>query len=103
MSWARWPKLALAAGVGAALLAAMAELPVEAAGLRDEVLRHLAASGVEHPVTAVLMNFRGYDTWLEVVVLLLAALAALALGRSRDLRALPREAPASAPLSLIHI
>jgi multisubunit Na+/H+ antiporter MnhB subunit len=100
VSWTRWPKLALAAGVGVALLAAMAELPVEAAGLRDEVLRYLDASGVQHPVTAVLMNFRGYDTWLEVVVLLLAALAALALGRSRDLRALPREAPASAPLAL---
>ncbi|MEQ8263182.1 MnhB domain-containing protein [Pseudohaliea sp.] len=32
----------------------------------------LDASGVSHPVTAVLLNFRGYDTLLELVVLLIA-------------------------------
>ncbi|KGE03461.1 MnhB domain-containing protein [Pseudohaliea rubra] len=32
----------------------------------------LADSGVSHPVTAVLLNFRGYDTLLELVVLLVA-------------------------------
>ncbi|PLW82272.1 sodium:proton antiporter [Kineobactrum sediminis] len=35
---------------------------------------HLAASGVSHPVTAVLLNFRAWDTLLELVVLLLALL-----------------------------
>ena len=34
----------------------------------------LPASGVEHPVTAVLLNFRGWDTLLELIVLLLALL-----------------------------
>ena len=38
----------------------------------------MAVSGVEHPVTAVLLNFRGYDTLLEVAVLLLALLGMLA-------------------------
>ncbi|WP_256669980.1 hydrogenase subunit MbhD domain-containing protein [Pseudomonas sp. OIL-1] len=35
---------------------------------------HLDASGVSHPVTAVLLNFRAWDTLLELVVLLLAVL-----------------------------
>ena len=36
--------------------------------------RNLAASGVESNVTAVLLNFRGYDTYLEITVLLAALL-----------------------------
>ena len=36
----------------------------------------LAQSGVEHPVTAVLLNFRAWDTLLELLVLLLALLGA---------------------------
>ena len=39
------------------------------------VAAHLAESGVTHPVTAVLLNYRGYDTLLEIAVLLLALLA----------------------------
>ncbi|WP_051340925.1 Na(+)/H(+) antiporter subunit B [Azospirillum halopraeferens] len=35
--------------------------------------RHLAESGVIQPVTAVLLNFRAYDTLVEVAVLLMAA------------------------------
>lgn len=42
--------------------------------LPQAVRHHLAASGVESPVTAVLLNFRGYDTLLEISVLLLAAI-----------------------------
>ena len=38
------------------------------------VASNMAISVVENPVTAVLLNFRGYDTLLEIVVLLLAAL-----------------------------
>jgi multisubunit Na+/H+ antiporter MnhB subunit len=41
----------------------------------------LEHSGVQSPVTAVLLNFRGYDTMLEIGVLLLAVLACLALRR----------------------
>lgn len=37
------------------------------------VASNMAISGVENPVTAVLLNFRGYDTLLEIGVLLLAA------------------------------
>jgi multisubunit Na+/H+ antiporter MnhB subunit len=41
------------------------------------VADRLAVSGVEHPVTAVLLNFRGYDTLLEIAVLLVAVTAGL--------------------------
>lgn len=46
--------------------------PDDAAGLVPLVQTHLNDSGVTNPVTAVLLNFRGYDTLLEVGVLLVA-------------------------------
>lgn len=57
-------------GLGSVVLA----LPDRSPGLGDEVLAMLAPSGVSHPVTAVLLNFRGYDTLLEIAVLLVAAI-----------------------------
>lgn len=46
--------------------------------LRASVAAKMTVSGVEHPVTAVLLNFRGYDTLLEIAVLLLAQTVILA-------------------------
>ena len=43
------------------------------------VSSNMPISGVENPVTAVLLNFRGYDTLLEIGVLLLAAVGVLAV------------------------
>lgn len=43
------------------------------------VMEALPQSGVSHPVTAVLLNFRAFDTLLEVTVLLIAFLAFLGL------------------------
>lgn len=54
-------------------------LPEPSVRLAPEVAKNLDASGVTHPVTAVLLNFRGYDTLLEIAVLLLALLAILAV------------------------
>ncbi|MFP7754703.1 Na(+)/H(+) antiporter subunit B [Thermodesulfobacteriota bacterium B35] len=59
---------ALAGGLGYVLLS----LPTTSPGLAPMVNVHLQASGVSNPVTAVLLNFRGYDTLLEMGVLLLA-------------------------------
>lgn len=42
----------------------------------------ITESGVDNPVTAVLLNFRAYDTLLEVTVLLLALLGVWAMGRT---------------------
>jgi len=61
------------------LTGAMLELGPVAIDLRAPVAAHLAQSGVSHPVTAVLLNYRGYDTLLEIAVLLLALLAILAV------------------------
>lgn len=69
---------AVAVGAIAVLLAgAVLELRSDHAGLASAVSNEIAASGVSHPVTAVLLNFRSYDTWLELIVLLLAAAGAL--------------------------
>jgi multisubunit Na+/H+ antiporter MnhB subunit len=43
---------------------------------------NIEASGVSNPVTAVLLNFRAYDTLLELAVLLTAVLGILALGQA---------------------
>ncbi len=66
------------AAFAAALIAAMLDLPDAAIDLRLAVVTHLVDSGVEHPVTAVLLNYRGYDTLLEIAVLLLALFGLLA-------------------------
>lgn len=65
-----------AAGLGALLLA----LPQDAQGLSAQVASAMPLSGVDHAVTAVLLNFRGYDTLLELVVLLLVATSVRSLG-----------------------
>lgn len=57
------------------LAVAVLKWPDEAAGQLPLVKQHLAGAGVENPVTAVLLNFRGYDTLLESMVLLLALIA----------------------------
>ncbi|MEJ2166332.1 MAG: MnhB domain-containing protein [Desulfobacterales bacterium] len=49
------------------------------------VLSNMAFSGVENPVTAVLLNFRGYDTLLEIGVLLLAAVGVLTVAPALEM------------------
>jgi multisubunit Na+/H+ antiporter MnhB subunit len=62
------------------LIGALLEPLPSGVGLRVAVAANMTASGVEHPVTAVLLNFRGYDTLLEIAVLLLALIVILASG-----------------------
>lgn len=64
------------AGVVAA--AATAGL-TEGEGLAAAVAKSIGEAGVSNPVTAVLLNFRGYDTLLEVGVMLLAVIGVLSL------------------------
>ena len=73
--------LLFAGAIGWAILS----LPTEWNGLGDRVADRLDESGVRNPVTAVLLNFRGYDTLLEIGVLLLAA-GLLAFGFRRATR-----------------
>jgi len=76
----------LAAGLAYAVLS----LPEQPQQLPKLVINNMNESGVSHPVTAVLLNFRGYDTLLELVVLLLALLAVWSLN-------LPAAEPRSTP------
>jgi multisubunit Na+/H+ antiporter MnhB subunit len=55
-------------------------LPAPNGRIPDLVSRNLSHSGVSNPVTAVLLNFRAYDTLLEIGVVLLALLGLRAVG-----------------------
>lgn len=81
------------------LAAAYAPLRETPGGLAREVAARLEPSGVSNPVTAVLLNFRAYDTLLEVAVLLLAVLGLLALHGRGDLSRVPGEERAGPVLS----
>jgi multisubunit Na+/H+ antiporter MnhB subunit len=85
----------LAVALAGALAAAILDLPAAAVDLPAAVANNLSASGVEHPVTAVLLNFRGYDTLLEIAVLLLALLGMLAVAKPP---AVAPEPPAADPM-----
>ena len=77
----------------AALSWAVLSLPAKPTGLTEASLARLSESGVTNPVTAVLLNYRGYDTLLEVGVLLLAIVGVWSLRRGEwpaaDLRDRP--------------
>lgn len=67
MSWAAWHALEISDGVR----------------LSEQVYAQVPASGVSNPVTAVLLNFRAYDTLLELAVVLVAVLTILTLNEKR--------------------
>ena len=73
--------LASLVGLAALVLASgLLSLPTGTSELADRVLANMEESGVEHQVTAVLLNFRSYDTMLEIGVLLLAVVGVWSLG-----------------------
>lgn len=72
-----------AASLGAGLLMAIQALPPPQ-GLTSAVMTRLPETGTANPVTAVLLNFRGWDTLLETLVLLAALLGAWTLSRDED-------------------
>lgn len=51
--------------------------------LAELAAQHLQRTGVSNPVTAVLLNYRAYDTLLELAVLLVAVLGIWSLGPAR--------------------
>ncbi|NNJ98255.1 MAG: sodium:proton antiporter [Gammaproteobacteria bacterium] len=73
--------LLLVVTIGIGLSWALWTLPDEAVGLSLIVRESMAQSGVTAEVTAILLNFRGYDTLLEIFVLLVALLGAWYLER----------------------
>ena len=74
------PAALVAGGVTVALGWALVGLPLPR-GLGAEVAERMPRTGVENPVTAVLLNFRAWDTALESVVLLAALIGVWSLTR----------------------
>lgn len=70
---------ALCAAVFVLLARGVLAIPEDTAGLAPLIAENLEASGVKNSVTAVLLNFRGYDTLLEIAVLMLATIGVLSL------------------------
>ncbi len=68
MIWAIWHALKMSDGVR----------------LSELVTSNVPDSGVSNPVTAVLLNFRAYDTLLELAVVLTAVLSILMLNKKRQ-------------------
>ncbi|WP_434581202.1 hypothetical protein MLC52_02770 [Sulfurimonas sp. NW15] len=66
----------------AGLTYAVLSLPQQTQGLAQTVGSQMQNSGVSNPVTAVLMNFRAYDTLLEMAVLFIALLGVYSLDSS---------------------
>lgn len=82
------------------LLRAALQLSPEPPSLAHAVTEKMEASGVRHPLTAVLLNFRGYDTLLEVTVLWIAGIGALALTSAPTTR---RGTPHSVLIALMRV
>lgn len=58
--------------------------PAENSYISQAATHRVKEAGVESPVTAVLIHFRGYDTLLEVTVMFLVAIGAMAVGTSKE-------------------
>ncbi|MHB1323222.1 MAG: hydrogen gas-evolving membrane-bound hydrogenase subunit E [Coriobacteriia bacterium] len=71
--------LVTGAGLFALVTRAILSLPGESAGLSVRVTEAAADNGISNVVTAVLLDFRGYDTLLEIAVLMLVTVAVFSL------------------------
>ena len=82
---AAWTTAVLSAAIAAAFAWALLHAYDASDGQRlaDDVQAQLETSGVSNPVTAVLLNFRAYDTRLELAVLLAAVLGILSTASAR--------------------
>lgn len=79
--------------LSAFLIWALKSLPAVSPNLRQQVLGKIEYSGVKNPVTAVLLNFRAYDTLLEIGVLLLVAVGAWSFSKAPLNHTKPKSSP----------
>lgn len=77
-AWLAPAVTALGAAFALVLFHAAASTPPSAGAAMQATAAALPASEIVHPVTAVLLSFRAYDTLLEIAVLLIAVIAAQA-------------------------
>lgn len=85
-----WLAACLCTVVTGGLAAVVLLLPAPAPSLASAAQNHLAATGLENPVTAVLLAFRSWDTLLEKVVLLLALIGVWSVAPDALWGAFPR-------------
>ena len=87
--------------IAAGLVALLPLLPEPAPTLATQTAANIAATGLQNPVTAVLMAYRAIDTLLEVVVLLLVLLGMWSLAPDHLWSGLPRRGGLSDPDGLL--
>ena len=97
----RWILSSLSLPLFGLMAWALLELPSTPTGLTGASLAELPRSGVSNPVTAALLNYRGYDTLLEVAVFLLAIVGVWSV-RASDF-AVDRSHTVPALLSLLRL
>lgn len=90
---ASWPIRQLAGllvlAVASGLVYVVMSLSVNSPSLQGLLAERMPESGVSHAVTAVLLNFRGYDTLLETSVLLLVVSGVWSLAVAPEPRQIP--------------
>jgi multisubunit Na+/H+ antiporter MnhB subunit len=85
--------------LGALLVFAVVSLPPPHAELANAVEQATDRAGVRHEVTAVLLGFRGWDTCLEIAVLLLAVVGITGSGEPRKVDGVESESAVELPLT----
>jgi multisubunit Na+/H+ antiporter MnhB subunit len=86
----------------AAVCRSILTLDRNSVGLSQVVYENLSLSGVQNPVTAVILNFRSYDTLLELGVLFLVAISIHALHVFQP-TILRTEMPPSSPILILFL
>ena len=96
----------LCAGVSVAIGVVVLALPQPPVTLAPQAAEHMAASGLENPVTVVLLVYRAFDTLLEKIVLVLALVGVWSLATERFWGGAPAEinpGPVDPPLALLAV
>lgn len=100
----RWQRLVIILILGMVFVViarGVLAIPENILGVAPHITSNLTVSGVVNPVTAVLLNFRGYDTLLEIGVLMLATIGVLSLARNLSLAQMRFSPPADPVLALM--
>lgn len=90
----------LSLGLFAILSLAILNLEKPNKELFTQVRDHMHLSGSSHQVTSVLLNFRAFDTWLELGVLVLASFAAISIHQLYDYGQPPEGFSAPSPTAI---
>ncbi len=99
----RFLVLSLTLGLTLSLGFAVFSVPPAPVQLVDTIQANMHQSGVTNPVTAVLLNFRGYDTLLEIGVLLVAVFGIGTLRSPDQRRRFSVSAPGPILLALVRL